>query len=302
MSANPVLGYLFPPFESLRVPRDYTGEPLARRLGRNKLLAIAVSRTALEPAVLSIEKDGVASMPLPAIPTTDGLITKGVLRDLKSRSNTAYLAVSFARLSEGAPLRMMLCANIPTFASDLQFHLTLEHTPERIVAKPKPGLSYRGIRHPVAPVALVAEIDSALASGLDDIAAQVGFIVVRRQLALLQLANIGLATQPVRDGATLLVVDHSQVLVITSSVGGVWEEPRLRAIDHGQADFAPFVKTSLVPALRAKYQQTIVVIDTKTSADVDVAAAFGGTAVELKPFAPPGHDDSALPTLALFAA
>jgi hypothetical protein len=286
MSSHPILGYFFEPWRQLRIARDYIGEPLAARLGKARLLTIVVTRNALEPAVVSFEKGVPKFLPLPPIPSgenADALLDKDLLRGLKSQSGAAFLAVTFARLPEASQL--MICQSFPAMESDVQFHMMLEYSPNLIIQKsnqkPKPGLNYRGFRHPTASLALVAAVNSDLTRLVAEAAAGAGFTVVRRQYALLQLAAIGLKIPAVRTGATLLVIDHNIGLTVTSSPQGNWEDARVRTFT-GEPDIFSFVRQSLAPTLREKHQQTVVVLDTKTSGEIDLEKIAEGTSLKLR--------------------
>jgi len=300
MTLKDILGYLVPPYWSLRPVRTYRGEPLAARLAGQRLLALNVCQNHITPLNIEFSRSGPLFSALPQQKTENFRVTPDILRTLKVVSRAKFVAASFGAGPEQDDVALI--TNSRRFSNDLGFHMSIAHNPEAIVTKPKlgAGICYRGIPHPELPQSLVALVSTAHDRAFVDAATAAGLSVVRSTLTLLQLVNIGLASTACADGASLLVVDNSQALFIPITARNAWDAPRFRRLKAGQEDLQKFVSSVVKTALKDPATAKLVLLDTRSSPGVDARAALAGFTIST--FAIPGIEPELIPNLALTAA
>jgi hypothetical protein len=301
LSQQAPFGFLLPPFNLLRIPRDYRGAPLSERIGGGKLLALTVSNSLVEPALVRFSKGEWVVTPQKSFATADWRIDPQAVSKLKAETGARYLAVSYVRSPEQNQL--FLCTTQLRFRDELHFHISLSLDPKKVFAKAKDGCSYRGIPHPESSIAIVTMVDPAWDITCQKAAAAADLQLLRTELSILKMANIGLADERVRAGATLLILDYSQALLVASTAAGAWDEPRLRDIKGEQNGFNDFVEKVVRASVKEPHQKRLVVLDTKTSGNIDVQATLGALQdFTIESFQLPTSDRSQFHNLALCSA
>jgi hypothetical protein len=296
-------GYLVPPFPLLRTALGYRGAALEERIGKSRLLALTISQGSIQPSVITCANGDFSATALPAVPCTDWRIPAAALQSLKTQSRASYLAVSYARPPESTFFDLI--SGIQRLPAEINFQIALAHAPEKIAIKLKSSCHYRGFQHPDAPLAMVAMVDLEWEAAAQRSATTAGMVLVRTELAILKLANVGLADARVRAGASLLILDHNQALWVTSSQTGVWTTPRFRefkATDSAKAmaAFTGFVEQVVKVSAVEPHQKRIVLLDTYSTPGITPTTALSGFEIEHYAAAP--ADATNLNNLALAAA
>ncbi len=291
-----IAGFFLPPLWSLRVPADYRGAPLAERVGRKTLLGLIVGQTTAQPYAVCLNPRAFALKKLDPIPAQDGRVGAEALSKLNRTIKASYLAISLALPPEQGAVEAVKGQR--RFSSALAFQVALAHSPGMILPKPKVGFSYCGFQHPELSCALAGMVNPDVEQKWQNAARAAGMTLVRCMLSLYQLANVGLADKRVREGASLLILDQLQVLLIQVSPTGGWEVARSRSLK------TPTEFTSIVPQLvRATIPDKasrIVCLDTLSSGGIDVAHDLSPYVIH--PFVLDGIPAADLPAHALVAA